>query len=159
MPDRYPLSVDAGLVVALTAAALEKAAPEELMVLEETAQEYFADPAGVLNPRRRDEAVGFGVEAGLLAPYVLAVATPVVMFLLETVAGAAQDVAKEALVQRVRSLLRLGGDASQPSPTLTVEQVQRVRGIAYDHARRLGLPEEQSVLLADSVAGGVAGPP
>lgn len=158
MPERLSPGADPELVVALTAAALEKAAPEELMVLEETAQEYFADPAGVLNPRRRDEPVGFGVDAGLIAPFLLAVAAPVVQFLLETVAAAAQDAAKETLVQGVRRLLRRG-DAPQPGGTLTIEQVRRVREIAYEHARRLSLPPEQCELLADSVAGGVAGPP
>src|ERR1700750_1185110 len=48
------------LVRALAEAALEQAAPEELAVFDETAEEYFAAPEAVLNPKRRDEEAPSG---------------------------------------------------------------------------------------------------
>lgn len=65
---------------------LEQAAPEELVILDDTAREYFADPLASLDPKRRDEPLGFGVDVALLGPYVLAVAGPVVTHLGSLVA-------------------------------------------------------------------------
>ena len=67
------------LVVALAALTLERSAPEELAVLEDTASEYFEDPAAVLSP---DQPLGFGLDVALLAPYALAVAAAVVQMVL-----------------------------------------------------------------------------
>ncbi|MFI7602517.1 hypothetical protein [Actinoplanes sp. NPDC049681] len=157
MSNQQPSVLDRDLVQALTAAALAASAPEELPILDETAEEYFADPDAVLHPRRRDEAVGFGVDLALLAPYTLAIATPVVQFLFETVASEAQNAARPFVAQAVRRLLRrpaddAGGTGATP---LNPRQARRVREIAYDRARYLGLPEAQCVLLADSVAGAI----
>jgi len=151
------------VVVELTAAALDRVAPDELVLLDETAEEYFADPQAVLDPRRRDEAVGFGAEFAMIAPYLLAVATPVVAFLFETVSSAAQDATRPALVRAVRRLLRLRDEkpeedaAVTAGDSLTVDQIQRVREIAYGRALALGLSAPQSDMLADAIAGGALG--
>ena len=148
---------DRALVEDLARAVLEQAAPEELAVFDETAQEYFTDPQAVLDPRRRDEAVGFGLDVALLTPYVLAVATPVLSFLLETVAGAARSEAQPVIRDLVRRLFRRAApDGASKAPTpLTAEQAARVREVARSRAADLGLPEEQQRLLADSVVGGL----
>jgi hypothetical protein len=147
---------DRELVVALAAGVLEKAAPEELVIFDETVEEFFADPDAVLNPKRRDEAVGFGIDLALLTPYVLAVAGPVVRFLMETVSSAAQDAAKPVIVRMVGRLFRRSdGEPGEGAAPLTAQQARRVRDIAYDRACQLGLPEGQCVLLADSVVGGI----
>jgi hypothetical protein len=149
------------LVTELAAAVLEQIDPDELAVFDETAQEYFADPEGVLDPRRRDEPVGFGVDMALLAPYLLAVATPVVQFLVTVVWGAVQEEAKPAVVRRVRRLFRRNtgpapADAGTPQPApLSPEQARYVRDVAYQRARALGLPEDRSTVLADAIVGGV----
>jgi hypothetical protein len=160
MPDHDSPPADRDLVRALTAAALEVAAPEELVVLEETAAEFFADRRALLHPKDRDDPVGFGIDVGLIAPYVLAVATPVVKFLLDTVAGAAEDAAKPMVVDAARRLIRRprGGPDGDGTVPLTLDQVRHARAIAYDEARRLGLAEDQCLLLADSVAGGLVSP-
>jgi hypothetical protein len=150
---------DRELTMLLTAAALDRAAPEELLVLDDTAAEFFADPQALLHPKRRDEDVGFGVEVGLLAPYLLAVAGVVVNFLLDTVTGAAQDAAKPMVTRAVRRLIRGADDDAGRAAALTADQVRQVRAIAYDQARRLGLPDEQGALLADAVAGGLVSTP
>ena len=154
-PD-IPLAEDRALVEELARAVLEQTAPEELAVFDDTAEEYFSDPRGVLDPRRRDEAVGFGLDVALLTPYVLAVATPVLSFLLETVAGAARSEAQPVIRDLVRRLFRRAApdSASQPTP-LTPEQAARVREVARSRAADLGLPEDQQRLLADSVVGGL----
>lgn len=152
---------DRELITALTAAALDRAAPDELVVLDDTAEEYFADPAALLHPRGRDEAVGFGVEIALITPYLLAVASPVVKFLLDTVTGAAQDAAKPVVVRVARRLIRGGrpDPGAGAVPPLSADQVRYAREIAFGQARRLGLAEAQSALLADAIAGGLVSAP
>jgi len=159
MPDLDRFSADRELITTLTAAALEHAAPEELLVLQETATEYFADPNALLCPKHRDESVGFGIEIGLIAPCLLAIASPVVKFLLDTVSGAAQDAAKPHVIRMARRLIRGSAPEAGEPVQLTAEQVRRARPIAYDQAGRLGLPPEQRALLADSVAGALVSAP
>ncbi|AEV86735.1 HtpX-like protease [Actinoplanes sp. SE50] len=157
MSNQQPPAINRDLVTTLTAAALAAAAPEELTILNEIAEEYFADPDAVLNPRRRDEAVGFGVDLALLAPYALAIATPVVHFLIETASSEMQNAARPLVAQTVRRLLRRSaGEMDAPSATpLNSQQARRVREIAYDRARQLDLPEAQCVVLADAIAGAI----
>ena len=160
------LAQDEELVRELARTILAQAAPEELVLFDETAADYFADPQAVLDPRRRDEAVGFGLDLALLTPYVLAVASPVLAFLVQTVAGVVKEEAQPLVRRWVKRLFRSGADAAEPSaaaepvPALTPEQTTRVRDIARARAVDLGLPEEQARLLADSVVGGLvtAGP-
>lgn len=146
------------LVQDLAAAVVEELDPDELAVFDETADEYFRDPQAVLNPKRRDEAVGFGIDAALITPIVLAVAGPVVEFLTGVVVQAVGEGVKPTLVRVLRRVLRLD-DAGAPSPgevpRLTQEQVEHVRSIAYARACDVGLEENRARLLADSVAGGV----
>ncbi|MFD1505651.1 hypothetical protein FE374_01360 [Georgenia yuyongxinii] len=94
------------LAVELAEAVLAQTAPEELDLLEETSAEYFADPDGVLRPRRTDESVGFGVDLALLTPYVLAVLAPVVQFLLGVARDALKDELKPAIAAWVRGVIR-----------------------------------------------------
>jgi hypothetical protein len=159
-----PPEPDRALLEELARTVLEHSAPEELVIFDETSEEYFRDPDGVLHPARRDEALGFGLDLALLTPYVLAVATPVLTFLLRTVA----DAAKEEATPRVRELVRRlfnrsegdrggqGTPASDGAPVaLTAEQAREVREVALARATDLGLPAEQARLLADSVVGGL----
>jgi hypothetical protein len=146
------------LVRGLAESLVEQLEPDELAVFDETAEEYFADPQAVLDPRRRDEAVGFGIDAELLTPIVLAVAGPVVEYLTAVVVEATGEGIKPTLVRMVRRLLRLedaGGAPTPEPPELTQEQIAHVRSIAYARACDVGLTEGRARLLADAVAGGV----
>lgn len=155
---QLPAEAENELVAELARLALERAAPEELVLFQETAEEYFRDPQAVLDPRRRDEALGFGIEVAMLTPYVLAVATPVIRFLAATVADAAGQEAKPLVTRIVRRLLRRpqpAPEAAEAPPALSGDQARQVREVAYQHAKRIGLDEDQAVLLADSVVGGL----
>lgn len=166
------------LAVELAEAVLAQTAPEELDLLEETSAEYFADPEGVLRPRRTDESVGFGVDLALLTPYVLAVLAPVVQFLLGLAREALKDELKPTLATWVRGVIRrvipgaatpaapgagtpAGPGAGTPAgpagqtPALTPDQARTVRDIAFRRARDLGIEGPRAALLADAVAGGV----
>jgi hypothetical protein len=157
--ERLSSEAENELVAELARLALEEAAPEELVLFPETAEEYFQDPQAVLDPGRRDEALGFGLDIAMLTPYVLAVAIPVIRFLISTVAEAVGEEAKPLLIRMVRRLFRQSGPASEAadeaSVPLSAEQARQVRELAYQRAKGLGLEDDRAVLLADSVVGGL----
>ena len=151
---------DRDLLEELARTILERSAPEELVIFGETAEEYFQDPDAVLHPTRRDEALGFGLDLALLTPYVLAVATPVLGFLVQTVTAAAKEEATPRIRELVRRLFNRSGHRDAPDAVgapvaLTTEQAREVRAVALARATDLGLPDEQARLLADSVVGGL----
>lgn len=157
------------LVVELAAQMLETAAPEELDLLGDTADEYFADPAAALSNDQRDEALGFGLDLALVTPCALAVATTVVQFLLSTVSQAMQEQSGAVATSYVRRLfhrvhLTAPDGTNPPSPTRPPGVgpapepgvVYRVCKIAYDRAQAVGLDAERASLLADAIAGGLS---
>ena len=156
---QLPPEAENELVTELARLALEQAAPEELVLFPETAEEYFKDPQAVLDPKRRDEPVGFGLDLAMLTPYVLAVGTAVIRFLAATVADAAREESRPLVGRLVRRLLRQEESTTRPASEapspLSVEEARRVREIAYQRAKALGLAEDQASLLADSVVGGL----
>ncbi len=151
---------DRDLLEELARTILERSAPEELVIFEETSEEYFHNPDAVLHPARRDEALGFGLDLALLTPYVLAVAAPVLSFLVQTVASAAREEATPHVRELVRRLFNRSSDkgpgkSAKEAVALTGEQAREVREVALARATDLGLPAEQARLLADSVVGGL----
>lgn len=150
------------LVREFAQAVLEQAAPEELLLFEETFDDYSRDPAAVLDPKKRDEAVGFGLDLALLTPYVLAVAAPVLTFLAQTVAGVVKEESERLLTDAVRRLFRGAGlevpavkTHEDAALAVTPAQAEEVRKIVLARAEDLRLPESQARLLADSVVGGL----
>ena len=153
------------LVSELAKLALEQTAPEELVLFDETAAEYFRDPSGTLRPGQHEEAVGFGLELGMLTPFILAIATPVVHMLVSLVEHSVEDELKPTVAQLVHRLFRGAGSSAAapgagPPIELTVDELRRVRATAYERGIGLGLDKSRAGLLADSVAGGLlAGQP
>lgn len=157
------------LITELARIVLDEAAPEETVLLPETADEYFADPDGVLAPARRDETLGFGIELSMLTPYVLAALIPVVQFLVGAVTETAKQQAQPRLEELVRRLFRRKGGApvapesapaagsaaaAESAPAaITTEQARRTRDLAFGRARSAGLDEERAGLLADALVG------
>jgi hypothetical protein len=143
----------------LAALSLEDAAPEELVLFPEVAEEYFRDPDGVLNAQGRDEAVGFGLDVAMLTPYALAVVVPVIKFLASVVEDTAKEEVRASLSERIRKLFRRdadeepGAEAATPALALSRDQARTVRQTAFDQARGLGVDDARAGLLADSLVG------
>jgi hypothetical protein len=139
------------LVAELTELALEQAAPEELAVFEETAEEYFADPEAAISGSAKNEAVGFGLELAMITPAALAVGSVLVQALVAIVSERAVSAGAKTVATQVRRLLRK--EEPDPQVRLTADQVNRLRQVALSQAAVLGLPEVQATLLADSFVG------
>jgi hypothetical protein len=151
------------LSLQLSAAVLEQVAPEELLVLDETAEEFWAAPDKLLDPRHRDEALGFGLDLALMAPYALAVCGPVVNFLADCVlqsvrseTQARTDTLVARLFRRVPGRTDDAHSADGTLHALTTDQVRTVHDVARAQATRCGLSADQAGLLADAVAGALA---
>jgi hypothetical protein len=152
------------LVRVLAQQVLQHTAPEELVLFDETAEEYFADPQRVLEATGREEAVGFGVDMAMLTPYILAVATPVIQLLASMVAEAVKKEGQGSVNRLVRRLLGWGDAGPSPAleqpdahpAALTGDQLALVRSVALERGTVIGLPPDQANLLADAIAGGIA---
>jgi hypothetical protein len=154
------------LVGELARAVVRRVAPEELGLFEETEADYLRDPGSMLKTGRRDEAVGFGLDMGLLTPYVLVVGTAVVHFLAAVVSDTVRDEARDELrpviAERVRRLLRREDPAAADrrgsgqhgrAPGVTAEQAREVHRVAQQQAMRSGLDDQKAALLADAFVG------
>lgn len=140
------------LAVELTAAALRRVAPEELVVLDESAAEYFADPAAALRGDE-DTPLGSGISVVMLTPYLLSAAGVVLPILGEILKGVVTDVAKEPLSAWVRRLIKRNS-AEPPGPiALNGAQAAHVRQAVVDQCFRAGLASGQAALIADATIG------
>ncbi len=142
---------DRALIAELTELALAHAAPDELAVFDETAEEYFADPQGAVTAAGKGQAVGFGVEFAMLTPAALAVGSVVLQALVSIVSERTLSAGARTVSGQVRRLLRK--EEPNPQLVLTREQADRVRQVALAQAHALGLPETQATLMADSFVG------
>jgi hypothetical protein len=142
---------DNALIAELTQLALTTAAPDELAVFDETAQEYFADPQAALTAAKGDAAVGFGLELAMLTPVALAIGSAVLQAVLGLLSDKAVVAGKRGVLVVVRKVMRR--EAPPAELGLTPDQAQHVRLVALQRAHSLGLPEAQARQLADSFVG------
>ncbi|WP_203906445.1 hypothetical protein [Rhizocola hellebori] len=145
---------DSALIAELAQVALVSVAPDELMIFDETAEEYFTDPEAALTASGRDAAVGFGLELAMITPIALSVGSAVMQAVVGHLAGRALDAGQTGLAALARRVFKR--PAQQPDLTLTTAQAQQVRATAFERARALGLPDAQAHLLADSFVGAIA---
>jgi hypothetical protein len=148
------------LVAALARATVERAAPEELPLFGPMSEAYLADPSALEDGKRRDEMLGFGVDAAvvLLTPVALQVARDVLGFLHEQLRERAREHGEGAIDRIIARLVGKddGAAAAEPVDELTDEQLQQVRTLALEKARTLKLSDAKATLLADSLVGSLA---
>jgi hypothetical protein len=148
------------LVAALARATVERAAPEELPLFGPMSEAYLADPSALDGGKKRDEMLGFGVDAAvvLVTPVALQVARDVLGFLHEQLRERAREQGESA-IDRIIARLVGGKDdapADEPVPELTDAQLEQVRALALEKARTLKLSDTKAALLADSLVGSLA---
>jgi hypothetical protein len=158
---------DDELAVALARSAVERAAPEE-MVIFPAVSEAFLEGKDPSKQTRGDPMLGYGIESAvvLLTPVALTVAKDVLGFLRTQLKRQADEHGDEAFDWVVRKLFRRDDDAEDAATTtppapdesaeLTDEQLEEVRRLAIKKAKQLKLPKEKAELLADSLVGSLA---
>lgn len=150
-----PPPADPRLVVELAALALVRAAPDELPVLDESAHEYFADPARALRAEHSDQALGAGVTVTMLTPYLLAAAQVALPVLAAVVGEALKGVAVQVLTDRIRALFKRRPDEPPGPVALTPEQAGAVYQAVLAQCHATGLPYEQAVLIGRATVGAI----
>ena len=151
---------DDELAVALARSAVERTAPEE-MVIFPAASEAFLEGQDPSAKTRGDPMLGFGVESAvvLLTPVALTVAKEVLGFLRVQLKKQADKHGEDAFDWLAAKLLRRDDDKKeQPAevPELTDEQLEEVRRLAIEKAKQLKLADDKAELLADSLVGSLA---
>ncbi len=147
-------------VLAIAQQVVAELGPEELEVLPEVADDFFA---GHLQPGQtaREDALGFGLEGATfeaISPAALAAASAVLTWLgselLKTIQGEAVVVIKE----RVKALFTR---SSTPAPAgnqagLSPAQLAQIREVAKTVGERYGLRSAKAEKLALSLVGALA---
>ena len=161
------------LIAALAREHVARLAPQELPLFRATSEAYFKHPQDVANHRRASgDMLGFGGGAvvSFVTPVVLAVVAEVVSFLVAELRTQLKEESSSAIAALVKGLFRrlpqahsgsdapgdAPGDAPAAPPTLTAQQLERVRTRALDTAKRLGLADPQALTLADALTGSLA---
>ncbi|WP_433505455.1 hypothetical protein ACQP04_02455 [Pseudonocardia halophobica] len=149
------MDTDRQLTVEFTSLLLASVAPDELAVLDESAQEYFADPAAALADGREDVPLGSGLDVAMITPYLMAVASAVLPVLGQFTADLAKDVGKdlvkEPTVTAIRRLFRRS--PAEPAAALTPAEMDQVRAVVLRQSVALGLPPTQAELIANATVG------
>jgi hypothetical protein len=144
-------------MVELTALILAQLAPDELSVLDESADEYFADPSAALRPASGDSPLGSGITVAMMTPYLLAASSAVLPVLGAMASDLGKDIAKDLLkdpvVRQIRLRFKRHPDELAGPEALTPAQASRVRDIVVVQSHAAGLPSEQAALIADATIG------
>ena len=72
-------------------------------LLDDVLNEFGRDPDAALKGGSREEALGFGLELQLVAPYVVAAAATAVHFLLDTLVDVLKDESRARIAEIVHS--------------------------------------------------------
>jgi hypothetical protein len=148
-------------ILAIAEHVIAELGPEELTVLPEVADDFFA---GHLQPGQtaREDALGFGLEGATVeavSPAALAAASAVLTWLgselLKTLQGEAVVVIKErvkALFTRSNAPAPTAGDQAGLSPA----QLAQVREVAKKIGERYGMRPAKAEKLALSLVGALA---
>jgi hypothetical protein len=151
------------VVEALARVAVDDAAPEERPLFDPMAEAYYDPRRGTPSGSKSDEMLGFGVDAAiiLVTPVALEAAKNVLGYLVGELQTAFKDEAKpmiQAFVKRVMGRTSKSdtatpeADAPEP-PTLTQEQLDELRKVALETARKMGLREPKASVMADAIVG------
>jgi hypothetical protein len=132
-------------------------APEELDLFDDLAAEYRANPNPPKVTRGGDDALGFGLDAAMIAssPAVMAAVSVTLGFVIQVASDLLKDHTKTAVQDQIRKLFA-GRKSGPVALTLTADQLARVRDLAASEARRFGLGRDEADRLADALAGRLA---
>lgn len=151
-------SVDSELIVQLSRELLEEVAPEELDLFDELATEYHANPVPPdRSARTRDDALGFGLDAELIAisPAVIAAMTACLNFIVGIISESLKNQGETFINAQLKKLFE-GKKPTDSSLSLDTEQLRHVRKLTLHEARRFGMGKAEADKLADALIGRLA---
>lgn len=148
MPDE-----DDEVVRSLGLELVTRLVPEELPLYPSLVSQFEGTANGGRNEASGDQMLGFG------AGDLVLLMTPVILSFTRSFWDAlVAEAAHNALSAVVRQLQLLRAGHQNPPP-LSAEQIELVRKVAEQQARRLDIPKDKAGLLSDALAGALAAPP
>jgi hypothetical protein len=141
-------------VTELSKELVAEVAPEELELVDELLDDYYANPAV---HETKDNPLGFGSE-------VLAAATPVIAmtlqtlftFILNEVWVSAQKESAILIAEKMKSLFNPTQKQAEPSLGLTREQLEKAKQLVKKEAIRGGMKPKKAEELALKIVGRIA---
>lgn len=130
-------------------------APEEIPIYVETRDQYFADPAGFVQPSQgEDEVLGIGEVFAVktITKVVFPVLKPILTYLLDAVTETVQEELGEEASTWVKKLFTRD---QPPQPIFSQTELEviaaTIRDIAVSEADRLRLDSTQARTVSDAV--------
>ena len=126
-------------------------APEEMELVDELLEDYYANP---VVPENKDNPLGFGSE-------LLAASTPVIAMALQTLFNfvlnevwvSAQKEGAVLIAQKMKALLHPDKEKAEPALGLTQEQLERAKKLIKKEAMRGGMNPKKAEDLALKIVG------
>jgi len=134
----------------LARGTVSEIAPEEMDLFDEMAEDYFADPTPQPAERASDDALGFGLEAALIAvtPAATAMASAVIGFLVNEVVDTTADRTIEAVLRRI-----FKKDKKGEALSLNASQLARIKTLAVQQAVAHGMAAAEAEHMASTMVG------
>ncbi len=142
------------VVTELSKELVAEVAPEELELVDELLNDYYANPAV---HETKDNPLGFGSELLAASTPVIAMALQTVFnFILNEVWVSAQKESAVLIAQKIKSLFNPTKEKEEPALGLTREQLEKAKKLIKKEAMRGGMKPKKAEELALKIVGRIA---
>ena len=130
-------------------------APEELPLFDELAQEYFNNPTPPkVTKGQVDDQLAFGIEdvMEVVTPASIAMVSAVLTYLVPNVLKVIQEEGIASIKEYIRKFFSKAGSNET---TLSQEQIEEIRKIAYQQARAFGIHHQKAKNMSHAIIGSI----
>lgn len=142
------------LVTEVSKEIVAEIAPEELELVDELIEDYYANP---IVQEDKDNPLGFGSELLAASTPVIAMALQALFnFILSEIWVSAQKEGAALIAQKMKALLNPVKEKAEPALGLTQEQLEKAKKLIKKEAMRGGMNAKKADALALRIVGRIA---
>jgi len=142
------------VVTELSRELVAEIAPEELELVDELIDDYYANPT---IHETKDNPLGFGSELLAASTPVIAMAIQALFnFIVNEVWVSAQKEGAVLIAQKIKALLNPTKEKAEPALGLTLEQLEKAKDLVKKEAMRGGMKPKKAEDLALKIVGRIA---
>ena len=142
------------VVTELSRELVAEIAPEELELVDELIDDYYANPT---IHETKDNPLGFGSELLAASTPVIAMAIQALFnFVLNEVWVSAQKESAVLIAQKMKALINPTKEKAEPALGLTLEQLEKAKQLVKKEAMRGGMKPKKAEDLALKIVGRIA---
>jgi len=142
------------VVTELSRELVAEIAPEELELVDELIDDYYANPT---IHETKDNPLGFGSELLAASTPVIAMAIQALFnFVLNEVWVSAQKESAVLIAQKMKALINPTKEKAEPALGLTPEQLEKAKQLVKKEAMRGGMKPKKAEDLALKIVGRIA---